>query len=286
MVFPLDIYIGSLTIPIHLILDILAFSAATIFYLLLMSKTKDQISLENRLDLIIGAALGALIGSRLLASLVDVPYTISNLSLLVIFSQNTIVGGIIGGIIGVEIAKKIKSIKIPTGDIYVFPLILGIMIGRIGCFLTGVSDRTVGLPCSLPWCFNQGDGIPRHPTSLYEILFLGLLWIFLYQLNKGFPWQATGNLSSVFARTSCPQAATPLLASRNKRMALESGVLFRFFVIAYSIFRLFVDFIKPRETLFIGLSYIQIGCLIAIIFFSIQLMIWQGKGEKLIVSRL
>jgi prolipoprotein diacylglyceryltransferase len=235
-------------------LDIIAFAAATFFYVRLRTKTKDQISLENRLDLIIGAALGALIGSRLLAGLVDIPYTMSNLSLLVIFSQDTIVGGIIGGIIGVEIAKRIKSIKIPTGDIYVFPLILGIMIGRVGCFLTGVSDRTVGLPCSLPWCFNQGDGIPRHPTSLYEILFLGILWIFLYQLNK--------------------------------RTKLESGVLFRFFVVAYSIFRLFVDFIKPRETLFIGLSYIQIGCLIAIIFFSIQLMIWQRHGKKLIASRL
>lgn len=239
MVFPLDIHIGFLAIPIHLVLDIVAFAVAAVFYLRLRAKIKDHISLEHRLDLIIGALIGALIGSRLLASLENLTYTMSNLSLLVIFSQQTIVGGIIGGIIGVEITKKIRSIKIPTGDIYVFPMILGIMIGRVGCFLTGVSDRTVGLPCSLPWCFSQGDGIPRHPTSLYEILFLGLLWVFLYQLNK--------------------------------RIILGNGVLFRFFIIGYSMYRLLIEFIKPHETLLLGLSPIQIGCLAAIIIFSIHL---------------
>jgi len=220
-------------------LDVLAFTAAAFFYVRLRSKITDPLSLDDRLILIIGALIGALAGSRILASFENLNYTISNLSFLVVFSQQTVVGGIIGGIVGVELAKKIKSIKIPTGDIYVFPIILGMMIGRIGCFLTGVSDRTVGLPCSFPWCFNQGDGIPRHPASLYEILFLGLLWIFLYRLNK--------------------------------RMEMQNGVLFRFFVIAYSLYRLFADFIKPRDTLFLGLSPIQAACLLAALFFSLQL---------------
>ena len=248
MNFPLfDIHVGSLTIPMHLILDIVAFAAAVFYYLKLRLKTVDPLSLENRLDIFIGALIGALIGSRIVASLENVTYTMSNLSLLVIFAQQTIVGGIIGGIIGVEVAKKIRSIKIPTGDLYVFPIILGVMIGRVGCFLTGVSDRTVGLPCSLPWCFNQGDGISRHPTSLYEILFLGILWVVLYQLNK--------------------------------RVTLDKGVLFRLFVIAYSTYRLFVEFIKPHRSTFLGLSAIQYTCLSAVIFFSIQLW-WRYHNKK------
>ena len=248
MAFPFDLHVGSWVISTHLVLDIVAFVAAIIYYIRLRSKSGDVISLENRLDLIIGAIIGALIGSRLLASFEDVKYTMTNLSLLVVFAQQTIMGGIIGGIIGVEIAKKIKSIKIATGDVYVFPLILGIMIGRIGCFLTGVSDRTVGLPCSLPWCFSQGDGISRHPASLYEILFLAILWVVLYQINK--------------------------------RFKLDSGVLFRLFVIAYSAYRLVVEFIKPHGTLFMGLSSIQFGCLAAAIFFSVQLL-WRYHHKRI-----
>jgi prolipoprotein diacylglyceryltransferase len=241
VIFPLYLSIGAFSVPAHLILDIVAFVAAAIYYICLRSKTADVVSFEDRLTLIIGALIGAMVGSRLLALSVDVPNTLANFSLLTIFTEQTIVGGIVGGIIGVEITKKIKSIKIPTGDIYVFPIILGIMIGRVGCFLTGVSDRTVGLPCSLPWCFDQGDGIPRHPTSLYEILFLGLLWVFLYQLQK-------------------------------KRRPMRAGVLFRLFIIAYALFRFCVDFIKPRETLLLGLSPIQALCLVAVMFFAIQLI--------------
>jgi prolipoprotein diacylglyceryltransferase len=246
VIFPLYVSIGTFSIPAHLILDIVAFGVATFYYVRLSSRSTDVVSFEDRLTLIIGALIGALVGSRLLALSTDIAYTMANLSLLTVFSEQTIVGGIIGGVIGVEITKKIKSIKIPTGDIYVFPIMLGIMIGRVGCFLTGVSDRTVGLPCSLPWCFDQGDGIPRHPTSLYEILFLGLLWFILYQVNK--------------------------------RYALRGGVLFRLFIIAYSSYRFCVDFIKPRETLLLGLSPIQVICLAAVIFFVIQLAYMHRNG--------
>lgn len=240
MTFPIDIHIGSIIVPSHLILDVIAFYAATRYYLHKKSNHPGMVSGEDRWTLIIGAAVGALIGSRLLASLEDIPYTLAHFSLMAIYAQETIVGGIIGGILGVEIAKKLKSIKISTGDLFVYPLILGIMVGRVGCFLTGVSDHTAGLPCSLAWCFDQGDGIARHPTALYEIVFLGLFWI--------------------------------VLAKMEKRIFLENGALFRLFVIGYSLFRLSVDFIKPRETLFLGLSSIQIGALFIAIFYLAELM--------------
>ena len=39
-----------------------------------------------------------------------------------------------------------------------------------------LSERTAGVPTGLPWGIDFGDGIPRHPLMLYEMLFLGLLW--------------------------------------------------------------------------------------------------------------
>src|SRR5260221_11390397 len=72
-------------------------------------------------------------------------------------SGKTIVGALIGGLIAVELAKHILGIKQRTGDLFAVPLCLGIAIGRIGCFLTGLEDHTSGVATSLPWGVNFGD---------------------------------------------------------------------------------------------------------------------------------
>ena len=51
----------------------------------------------------------------------------------------------------------------------VWPIAVGLAIGRVGCFLAGLHDDTYGLPTALPWGVDFGDGTPRHPTQLYEI---------------------------------------------------------------------------------------------------------------------
>ena len=60
------------------------------------------------------------------------------------------------------------------------PLMLAIAIGRVGCFLTGLSDHTYGVATRLPWGVDFGDGVLRHPTQLYEafaeFVIFGLLW--------------------------------------------------------------------------------------------------------------
>ena len=153
-----------------------------------------------------------------------------------------------GGILGIEITKKVIKEKRSTGDVYVYPLILGIVIGRIGCFLTGVSDRTVGIASNLPWAFDQGDGIPRHPTSLYEIIFLLLLWFILLKVQK--------------------------------RYVLKNGSTFKIFILSYLLFRFLIEFIKPITPLVFGLSSIQLACLIGIVYY---ITIIYKKG--LIVSK-
>src|SRR6185312_14251999 len=83
----------------------------------------------------------------------------------------------------VEIVKRFLAIRSRTGDLFAVPLCVGIAIGRIGCFFAGLADDTYGKPTSLPWGVNFGDGIPRHPTQLYEVLFLLVLGVILFRWN-------------------------------------------------------------------------------------------------------
>ncbi|MCX6903351.1 MAG: prolipoprotein diacylglyceryl transferase, partial [Verrucomicrobia bacterium] len=90
----------------------------------------------------------------------------------ILIGGKTIVGALLGGWVGVALAKRRLGIGHPSGDVYVFPVILGMCVGRVGCFLAGLEDHTYGIATSLPWGVNFGDGISRHPTQLYEIVFL------------------------------------------------------------------------------------------------------------------
>ena len=139
----------------------------------------------------------------------------------------TIVGGLLGGWLSVEIAKKFAGIRSRTGDLFAIPLCLGIAVGRVGCLLAGLQDDTYGKPTLLPWGVNFGDGIARHPTQAYEILFLAALAGALLYLKK---------------------------------RPRENGFLFRCFMGAYLSWRLLIDFLKP-EPLIAGMNVIQWACL-------------------------
>jgi prolipoprotein diacylglyceryltransferase len=118
------------------------------------------------------------------------------------------------------------------------------MIGRVGCFLAGLEDGTFGNPSALPWAIDFGDGVPRHPTQLYEILFAGLLW-----------WG---------------------LAGLRGRLAVRSGLLFKLMLVSYLGWRLLVDGIKPIPYVYpLGLSGIQWVCLIGLaIYLPLVWRLW------------
>ena len=235
MQFPINLHLGPILIPSHLVFELLAFYVGLKYHFHLRDKTKDKYSGQDRIYLLIGAALGGFLGSHVLAMLEHLHLFAQN-PLVALISGKTIVGGLLGGLIGVETAKKILKRKESSGDLVVFPLIVGIGIGRIGCLLTGVSDGTVGSPTSFPLAFDQGDGIPRHPAALYEILFLISLFFALKELQK--------------------------------KVKLESGNLFKLFLSSYLLFRCSIEFIKPVEPLILGISAIQIASLAGLCYYA------------------
>src|SRR5438552_5303279 len=230
MTFPVEFHIGSRSIPAHLVFEITGYTVGFQTYLLLRRRQRDadRVPAEAAMWIIVGCVFGALFGAKLLAWAESAPEYLAALRAgdPRFLGGKTIVGGLLGGWIGVEIAKRFLKIHRSTGDVFVFPLIFGISIGRIGCFLTGLSDHTHGVHSSLPWAVDFGDG-PRHPTQLYEIAFLLLLGVAL------------------------------LLRSRRPHW---NGELFRLFMLAYLLFRFAVEFIKPSDKPWFGLSSIQVSC--------------------------
>jgi prolipoprotein diacylglyceryltransferase len=247
--FPIIIHIGSFFVTLHAVLETLAFFFGFRYFLFLRKKQGDQYSSSSRVWVIIGAVFGALIGSRLIGSLERPQEMLSANNLAVyIYNNKTVVGGFLGGLAGVEITKKIIGEKRASGDLFVYPMVLSLIIGRVGCFSMGIHEETYGIKTNLPWGMNLGDGILRHPATIYEIVFLTGLWIGLRQVQKKKP--------------------------------LENGALFKLFMIAYLTFRFCLDFIKPPYFLFFGLTTIQLTCLAGLIYYSPFIL----QPKKLIAS--
>lgn len=235
--FPVTITLGSLSVPLHAITEVLAFFIGFRYFLYLRKRQPDPISSSNRVSIIIGAIFGALLGSRLVGGLEDpVALQASQYPLLYFYQNKTVLGGFLFGVWGVELVKLLIGERKASGDLFVFPMLLALIIGRIGCFSMGIYEETYGLPTTLPWGMQLGDGLSRHPVCLYEIAFLLLLWITLLQLEKHY--------------------------------SLVNGVRFRIFMIAYLLFRFLLDYIKPHYTYSIGLSAIQITSVAGLIYYA------------------
>lgn len=232
---PFEPIVLGMKINSHLVLEYLTFFIGFRYYVFIRKKHADFISSNNRLSIIIGAIFGALFFSRFFAFFENpgLHYAQGWLSLV---NNKTIMGGLFGGLIGVELVKKIIGEKQSSGDLFTLPIILGIIIGRIGCFLAGINEFTYGIQTTSFIGMNLGDDLQRHPIALYEILFLVLLFTLLKQLQK-------------------------------QTERFENGTYFKIFMICYFIFRFVIEFLKPNDFLLFGLSSIQYLCLICLLYY-------------------
>jgi phosphatidylglycerol---prolipoprotein diacylglyceryl transferase len=243
---------------------------------------------------IAAAVAGAAVGSKLLFLLEDPHLTWQHLhDPAYLIGGKTIVGALAFGLVSVELTKRYIGLRQSTGDLYAIPLALGIAIGRIGCFLTGLSDNTYGTATNLPWAVNFGDGIPRHPTQLYEIAFLLALIPFLHiVLDRTVILSgAVTKRSEVTAESKDPvKPSSPGFASENSTLPLcrpspntqtdtfstpfLPGDAFKFFMVAYMSFRLLCDFLKPYPRFFLGVGGIQWACVVILLYYSPDIARW------------
>ena len=136
-----------------------------------------------------------------------------------------------GGFLGVLLAMALFARKYrrgfwPTVD-FIAPLIApGILFGRLGNFING---ELWGRVTDLPWgmVFRQtGDGLPRHPSQLYEAALEGVALFVIVWLFSAKP-RPTMAVSGVFA-------------------------------LAYGIFRFLVEFVRQPDP---QLGYLAFGWL-------------------------
>jgi len=98
----------------------------------------------------------------------------------------SIEGAVAGAILAIELYKRAAGISGRTGARFALPFAVGVAVGRIGCFLSGLDDFTHGTPTSLPWGHDFGDGVMRHPVQLYESAAMALFAvIYVTRIRKG-----------------------------------------------------------------------------------------------------
>lgn len=222
---------------IHTAFEWLAIFVGARIYLRSGRTSLRELGATRNYAVIFGCIVGAAIGNKAAHWIHHVDHwPLLKDSPWLILQGQSIVGGLLGGLIGVELGKKYAGVTESTGDRFVAPILIGLIIGRIGCFIAGLADDTFGSPTSLPWAVDFGDGIGRHPAQLYDIGFALI--------------------------------ALALLRHFQPVLARESGLQFKLMLAGYLLWRLFIDALKPVPYAYPGnLGGIQLICLVALMVY-------------------
>ncbi len=154
----------------------------------------------------------------------------------------TIYGAILGAVLGTWIYSKFRPFNYGYGADLVAPgIILAQAIGRVGCTINGCC---YGTHTSLPWAISythpNSVGVSGvHPTQVYEIIFLLLLFVGIM-----------------------------LLKGRLK----PDGSLFLIYLGSYSLWRFSIDFIREGTPFLFGLHQAQVIGIIVIVIAIILLV--------------
>jgi len=175
--------------------------------------------------------VAAVLGAKLAVVLGDALWPLKPFNdwYALIGSGRSIVGALLFGFLAAEAAKPLLHYDIPPNDRFAVILPFSIGIGRVGCLIAGCCR---GVPWDGPWAITYGDGIPRHPAPLYEMLF---------NLAMGFVLLALCRRQILFGR------------------------LFALYLLSYGIFRFCIEFIRETAKPYDGLSAYQLLCIVMIV---------------------
>ncbi|NIP39437.1 MAG: prolipoprotein diacylglyceryl transferase [Candidatus Dadabacteria bacterium] len=150
-------------------------------------KNMDQNLLGN---LLIVSMIGGIGGAKIMYLFENVPFSelMSNPATHILSRGGlTFYGGFIGSVLLIwllSIKSKVSFFKIV--DACAPALAIGHSIGRVGCFLVG---DDYGIKSDVPWAVAFPKGLPPttdpvHPTQVYEVVFLGIIFFILWKLRK------------------------------------------------------------------------------------------------------
>ncbi len=155
----------------------------------------------------------------------------------------SVLGGLLGAYAGVEWTKHLVGHRQATGDAFAVIVPVGILLGRVGCFVNGCC---LGRPTAGVFAARDAHGISRWPAPLVEGAFqVVILAVILLLQRRG------------------------LLRDR----------LFFLYLTAYGVFRFFHEFMRDTPKIWLGLSGYQfISLAMAVLGFC---MMWQRTKSML-----
>ena len=207
-------------------------------------------------DYITYIILGIIIGGRLGYVLIyDLNYYINNpLDIFKIWQGGmSFHGGLLGIIfVSVIFAKNNKQNPFKYLDIVSLVSPIGIFFGRLSNF---INSELYGTVTDLPWAvkFIKIDNLYRHPSQLYEAIFEGIILFMI------------------------------LVYYKKKNFLKFPGMISGIFLIFYSLFRFFIEFVRvPDEQLGYLIFNLTMGQIISLIFFifGVYLIITKYEFEK------
>ena len=158
----------------------------------------------------------------------------------------SILGALLGGYAGVEIAKRLLGYTSATGDWFAFIAPVGILLGRIGCWLHGCC---LGQLCEPSWfTITDARGDARWPAVPLEILF-----------------NATAILAFCFLR----------------HRRILPGQHFHLYLMAYGAFRFFHEFMRATPRLIGPISGYQIAALAVLLLGAIAFVRRKNESRTL-----
>ena len=160
-----------------------------------------------------------------------------------------------GGLIGIIVASILFSKKHDQDSFLYMDLVslvapIGIFFGRLANF---INSELYGTPTDIPWAvtFIQVDNLSRHPSQLYEAILEGIILFII------------------------------LMYFKNKDYLKKPGLISGLFLIFYSIFRFFIEFVRvPDEQLGHLIFELSMGQIISLIFFVIGIILFYFKNEN------
>jgi phosphatidylglycerol:prolipoprotein diacylglycerol transferase len=191
---PVLVRIGPLAVRWYGLAYVGAFVVAWLVLRRLDARWKPGLSEDDRLEILLAAVVGVVVGARLGYVLFYNlgAYLRSPLTILALWDGGmSFHGGLIGILVaGAVMSRRLKLPFLTICDIGSVAAPAGFFFGRLANF---VNDELWGRPASVPWAmvFPTGGPVPRHPSQLYEallegvVLFAVMWWLSLRVRTRG-----------------------------------------------------------------------------------------------------
>ncbi|MCL2680357.1 MAG: prolipoprotein diacylglyceryl transferase [Coriobacteriia bacterium] len=243
---PVAFTLGSLAVRWYGLSYLMGFCAAAACAYYFAQKWQLDFSFDDLITVVIGVALGLILGARLGFCLFYHPaYYLTNPLQIFAFWQGGIAGmsfhgGLIGGVIGGVISARIIKMPLLTlGDLALIGTPVGLGLGRMANYING---ELWGRVTDVPWgvVFAGAGPLPRHPSQLYEAALQGLL---------------------IFVVLLCLA-----MSAARKRQPVASGSILGTFLLLYGVVRIFVEFFRePDQHLgFLAGNWLTMGMLLSL----------------------